>query len=125
MVVLSHLDIRSIRSYNIRHIGHHKAADVKSKTAYGIILNNIVSVYPQYNGAYEGATPRAMVISAYRNVLVNGFTAIGDGNFMSGVPAIAISIEPKMWLFTISILRDSLIHKLILNYTVVQTDLRK
>ncbi|PNN19222.1 hypothetical protein [Staphylococcus warneri] len=45
VVVLSHLDIRSIRSYNIRHIGHHKAADVKSKTAYGVILNNIVSVY--------------------------------------------------------------------------------
>lgn len=95
VVVLSHLDIRSIRSYNIRHIGHHKAADVKSKTAYGIILNNIVSVYPQYNGAYEGATPRAMVISAYRNVLVNGFTAIGDGNFMSGVPAIAIQYRAE------------------------------
>ncbi|PWS15655.1 peptidase G2, partial [Klebsiella pneumoniae] len=95
VVVLSHLDIRSIRSYNIRHIGHHKEADVKSKTAYGVILNNIFSVYPQYNGAYEVVTPRAMVISAYRNVLVNGFTAIGDGILMSCVTAIAIQYRDE------------------------------
>ena len=36
VVFNNHLDIRSIRSYNIRHIGHHKATDAKSKTAYNV-----------------------------------------------------------------------------------------
>ncbi|MEJ7350953.1 peptidase G2, partial [Staphylococcus epidermidis] len=89
------LDIRSIRSYNIRHIGHHKATDAKSKTAYNVTLNNCVALYPQYNGAYEGATPRALVVCAYRNVNINNFTAIGDGNFMAGMPVIVVQYRAE------------------------------
>lgn len=95
VVVSDHLDIKSIRSYNIRHIGHHRAGDVQSKTAYNIMLNNCTSLYPQYNGSYENTTPRAMVICAYRNVVVNNFTAIGDGNFMANMPVIAVQFRAE------------------------------
>lgn len=95
VVFNNHLDIRSIRSYNIRHIGHHKATDAKSKTAYNVTLNNCVALYPQYNGAYEGATPRALVVCAYRNVNINNFTAIGDGNFMAGMPVIVVQYRAE------------------------------
>ncbi|PNN19221.1 hypothetical protein AL513_012775 [Staphylococcus warneri] len=66
-----------------------------------------------------------MVISAYRNVLVNGFTAIGDGNFMSGVPAIAIQYRAEnVALHNINI-KGFTNSQAELNFTVVQTDLRK
>ncbi|MCG2355707.1 peptidase G2 [Staphylococcus epidermidis] len=93
--VSNHLDIGSIRSYNIRHIGHHKATDVQTKTAHSVMLNNCTSLYPQYNGVYPDATPRALVISAYRNVQVNNFTAIGDGNFMANQPAVAVQYRAE------------------------------
>lgn len=80
--VNNHLSVGDTRAYNIRHIGHHRAkTDPKSKTAYDIALNNCVALYPKYNGVYPGSTPRALLISAYRNVAVNNFTAIGDNSF--------------------------------------------
>lgn len=80
--VNNHLSISDTRSYNIRHIGHHRAkTDPKSKTAYDVVLNNCVALYPIANGVYPGATPRALLISAYRNVAVNNFTAIGNSDF--------------------------------------------
>ncbi|MCJ1787218.1 peptidase G2 [Staphylococcus warneri] len=80
--VNNHMSVEDLRSYNIRHIGHHRSkTDVRSVTAYNIMLNNCVALRPKYNGIYPGATPRAMVISAYKNVLINNFTAIGDNDF--------------------------------------------
>lgn len=80
--VNNHVSIEDVRSYNIRHIGHHRPkTDAKSKTAYDVVLNNCLSLYPKYNGVYPGSTPRALLISAYRNVAVNNFTAIGDSDF--------------------------------------------
>lgn len=76
------MSIGDIRSYNIRHIGHHRpATDAKSKTAFDVSLNNCLALYPYYNGIYAGTSPRALLISAYRNVSVNNFTAIGDSRF--------------------------------------------
>ena len=82
--VASHMSIKDNRSYNIRHIGHHIASDVQSKTAYDVMLSNCTAVTPYKNEVYPGSTPRAMVISAYRNVQINNFTAIGDGRFQAG-----------------------------------------
>ncbi|MEB7366922.1 peptidase G2 autoproteolytic cleavage domain-containing protein [Staphylococcus borealis] len=97
--VNNHLSIEDTRAYNIRHIGHHRAkTDAKSKTAYDVSLNNCVALRPKYNGVYPGTTPRALLISAYKNVSVNNFTAIGDTDFSkledgktdSNLPAIAV-----------------------------------
>nr|WP_286313503.1 peptidase G2 autoproteolytic cleavage domain-containing protein [Mammaliicoccus lentus] len=93
--VNQHISINDNRSYNIRHIGHHVAKDVKSKTAEDIVVNNSVAVTPYKNEVYPGSTPRAMVVSAYRNVQINNFTAIGDGRFQAGMPAIAIQYRSE------------------------------
>ena len=93
--VNQHMSVNDNRSYNIRHIGHHVAKDIKSKTAEDIVLNNCVAVTPYKNDVYPGSTPRAMVISAYRNVQINNFTAIGDGTFQAGMPAIAIQYRSE------------------------------
>ncbi|MBI5972232.1 peptidase G2 autoproteolytic cleavage domain-containing protein [Staphylococcus caledonicus] len=80
--VNNHQSVEDIRSYNIRHIGHHlKKTDTPTKTADSVVLNNCTAMYPKYNGVYTGSTPRALVISAYRNVTINNFTAVGDGDF--------------------------------------------
>lgn len=87
----NHLSIEDTRSYNFRHIGHHRrATDVQSKTAYNITMSNSVALYPYANGVYNLTTPRALVISAFKNVAVSNFTAIGDGRFSAGQPAIAL-----------------------------------
>ena len=93
--VNNHISVNDNRSYNIRHIGHHTAKDVQSKTAYDVMLNNCTAVTPYKNEVYPGSTPRAMVISAYRNVQINNFTAIGDGRFQAGMPAIAIQYRSE------------------------------
>ncbi len=93
--VASHMSIKDNRSYNIRHIGHHIASDVKSKTAYDVMLNNCTAVTPYKNEVYPGSTPRAMVVSAFRNVQINNFTAIGDGTFTAGNPVIAVQYRAE------------------------------
>jgi hypothetical protein len=93
--VSNHMSIKDNRSYNIRHIGHHIASDTQSKTAYDVMLNNCTSVTPYKNEVYPGSTPRAMVVSAYRNVQINNFTAIGDGTFQANMPVIAIQYRSE------------------------------
>lgn len=90
IVVNGHISIKDCRSYNPRHIGHHHATTDVSKTAKSIVLNDCIALFPYKNGVYKNADPRALVISAYRNIAVNNFTAIGDSSFTSGQPAIAI-----------------------------------
>ncbi|QSJ04201.1 hypothetical protein vBSscSF1_130 [Staphylococcus phage vB-SscS-F1] len=93
--VNNHISVNDNRSYNIRHIGHHIAKDIQSKTAYDVMLNNCTAVTPYKNEVYPGSTPRAMVVSAYRNVQINNFTAIGDGTFTAGMPVIAIQYRAE------------------------------
>ncbi|WP_436890063.1 peptidase G2 autoproteolytic cleavage domain-containing protein [Mammaliicoccus sciuri] len=93
--VNNHISVNDNRSYNIRHIGHHIASDVQSKTAYDVMLSNCTAVTPYKNEVYPGSTPRAMVISAFRNVQINNFTAIGDGTFTAGNPVIAIQYRSE------------------------------
>lgn len=93
--VNNHISVNDNRSYNIRHIGHHVAKDVQSKTAYDVMLSNCTAVTPYKNEVYPGSTPRAMVISAFRNVQINNFTAIGDGTFTAGNPVIAIQYRAE------------------------------
>lgn len=90
VLVNNHMSIHDSRAYNFRHIGHHRAGDPKSKTAHSIVLSNSTAIEPYDNKVYPNTSPRALVISAYRNVQVNNFSAVGDGKFTAGMPAIAV-----------------------------------
>ena len=90
IMISNHMSIHDSRAYNLRHIGHHRAGDPKSKTAHSLVLNNCTAIEPYDNKVYPNTTPRALVISAYRNVQVNNFSAVGDGKFTAGLPAIAV-----------------------------------
>ena len=93
--VNNHMSVKDNRSYNFRHIGHHSSKDPQSKTAYDITLNNSTAITPYKNDVYPGSDPRALVISAFRNVQVNNFTAIGDGTFTAGQPVIAVQFRAE------------------------------
>lgn len=90
VLISNHMSIHDSRAYNLRHIGHHRAGDPKSKTAHSLLLSNCTAVEPYDNKVYPNTTPRALIISAYRNVQVNNFSAVGDGKFTAGQPAIAV-----------------------------------
>ena len=103
--IIGHLSVNDNRSYNFRHIGHHKNTDQNSKTAYHIQASNIISIAPIFTDLYEGSTPRGMVISAYVHVAVNHFTLIGDINYQyRGNPVIAIQYKARnVYLKNVSI----------------------
>ncbi|MFX3623294.1 MAG: glycosyl hydrolase family 28-related protein [Ectobacillus sp.] len=79
--IIGHISVNDNRSYNFRHIGHHKSTDPESKTAYHIKATNIVAIAPIYTELYTNSTPRGMVVSAYKNIVINGFTLLGDPNY--------------------------------------------
>jgi hypothetical protein len=94
--ILGHLSVNDNRSYNFRHIGHHKRSDSNSKTAYHIEATNIISIAPVFTDLYDGSTPRGMVISAYVHVAVNYFTLIGESNYeYRKNPVIAIQYKAR------------------------------
>ncbi|MDW8564718.1 peptidase G2 autoproteolytic cleavage domain-containing protein [Staphylococcus shinii] len=89
--VNGHVSKDDARSYVLRHIGHHRSkTDDKSKTAYNVVLDNCMAITPFQNNVYHGWTPRALTVSAYRNVQVNNFIAIGDDRFTYGEPVCTI-----------------------------------
>lgn len=96
VVIIGHLSVNDNRSYNFRHIGHHKENDPESKTAINITAANIISIHPVYTELYAHSAPRAMVVSAYKNVAVNHFTAIGDPSYdYNGEPVLAIQYRAR------------------------------
>lgn len=79
VIINGHLSIEDVRSYNFRHIGHHSATDPISLTARNIIASNLSSVNPNNNKGFQGdITPRALAISGYNGVTVNGLSAYTD-----------------------------------------------
>lgn len=94
--IIGHLSVHDNRSFNFRHIGHHKNSDPESKTADSIRATHLVAVAPQYTDLYEGSTPRALVVSAYKNVVINHFTVIGDLNEnFTNQPVMAIQYRAR------------------------------
>ncbi|RFU67334.1 pectate lyase [Peribacillus saganii] len=94
--ITGHLSVNDNRSYNFRHIGHHKMSDPESKTAFNIRAANIVAVAPVFTDLYSGSTPRCMVVAAYKNVAINNFTLIGDPKYdYKGNPMIAIQYRAR------------------------------
>ncbi|MDU9304407.1 peptidase G2 autoproteolytic cleavage domain-containing protein [Staphylococcus coagulans] len=90
VLISNHMSIHDSRAYNLRHIGHHRKGDPKSKTAHSLVLVNCTAIEPYDNKVYPDTTPRALLISAYRNVQIINFSAVGNGDFPSEQPAIAI-----------------------------------
>lgn len=76
-----YISYRDVRAFDLRHIGHHQITDPESTTAYDVTLIDCSAVEPVFNSLYDAVTPRALVISAYKNVNVSGFTAIGDPDY--------------------------------------------
>ncbi len=103
--ITGHLSVNDNRSYNFRHIGHHKNTDPNSKTAHHIQATNIIAIAPTFTDLYEGSTPRGMVISAYVHVAINHFTLIGDQNYQyKKNPVIAIQYKARnIYLKNVSI----------------------
>ncbi|WP_062238120.1 glycosyl hydrolase family 28-related protein [Fictibacillus sp. FJAT-27399] len=94
--IIGHISINDNRSYNFRHIGHHVETDPESKTAFNIKASHIVAVAPIRTPLYRDSTPRAMVISAYKNVAINHFTVIGDSEYdYRGEPVIAVQYRSR------------------------------
>lgn len=88
--VNGHMSIEDVRSYNFRHIGFHSSTDPDSRTARNIICNSLVSIRPNNRKGFQNeATPRALVISAYNGVVVNGLSAYTDdpGELLESVVA--------------------------------------
>ena len=99
VLVNNHMSIHDSRAYNFRHIGHHRAGDVKSKTAHSIVLNNSTAIEPYDNKVYPNTSPRALVISAYKNVQVNNFSAIGDSKYIANQPVVVAQFMSENIMF--------------------------
>jgi hypothetical protein len=105
--IVGHLSVNDNRSYNFRHIGHHKESDPDSKTASNIRATKIISIHPVNTELYQGSTPRAMVISAYKNVAINQFTLIGDPEYdYRGNPVIAVQYKARNIILNSVSIRD-------------------
>lgn len=94
--IVGHLSVNDNRSYNFRHIGHHKQSDPESKTAYNIKATNLISVAPIFSELYLDSNPRSLVVSAYKNVVINNFLLIGDPHYdYKDNPIIAIQYRAR------------------------------
>lgn len=94
--IFGHISYHDNRSYNFRHIGHHLADDPDSKTARFISGTNLVSIEPIRSPLYERSSPRSLVVSAYQDVFIHGFTAVGDPTYdYEANPALAIQYKSR------------------------------
>ena len=79
--IIGHISLNDHRSYNFRHIGHHKGSDAQSKTAFNILACDLVSIEPVFSDLYKDSTPRSLVVSGYQNVVIHHFWSIGDPDY--------------------------------------------
>jgi hypothetical protein len=95
--IIGHLSVNDNRSYNFRHIGHHHADDPESLTAYNIQATNIIAIAPLRTSLYNDSAPRGLVVSGYKNVVINHFTVIGDPDYQdySGGPVLAVQFRAR------------------------------
>lgn len=96
ITINGHIDTGSVRSYNFRHIGFHSGAEPVSVSARDITATNLVSIWPNNDAGFQDdATPRALAISAYHNVTIAGFTAIGRGDYDDNTIAISVQYRAR------------------------------
>ncbi|EIT86031.1 hypothetical protein A374_06916 [Fictibacillus macauensis ZFHKF-1] len=80
-IINGHISVHDNRSFNFRHIGHHIESDPESLSAYNITASRLVAIAPIRTPLYKDSTQRALVVSAYRNVVINHMIAIGDAHY--------------------------------------------
>lgn len=94
--ILGHLSVNDNRAYNFRHIGHHKSTDSESLSAYNITAANLAAFRPIFTDLYQDSTPRGLVVSGYKNVVINHLTMIGDPDYdYKGSPVIAVQYRAR------------------------------
>jgi hypothetical protein len=94
--IVGHISVNDNRSYNFRHIGHHKSTDRESQSAYNITAVNLAAIKPIFTDLYKESKPRGLVVSGYKNVVVNQFTLIGDPDYdYRRIPIIAIQYRAR------------------------------
>lgn len=94
--ISGHLSVNDNRSFNFRHIGHHRAGEEISCSAYHIKAQRLIAVAPIRTALYERSTPRALVISGYTNVAVNRFLFAGDPAYdYDNDPAAAVQFRAR------------------------------
>ncbi|WP_010053225.1 glycosyl hydrolase family 28-related protein [Carnobacterium maltaromaticum] len=93
--IFGHFSYRDNRSYNFRHIGHHKDKDLLSQSAYGIRASFLAAYYPQKTDLYKASEPRGIVVSAYQRVVVNQFIAREEPTTNHEKVAIAIQYRAR------------------------------
>ena len=79
--ISGHLSVNDNRAFNFRHIGHHHPEDEESASAYNITAQKIIAIHPVRTELYKSSAPRALVVSGYRNVVINQFLFAGDPNY--------------------------------------------
>ncbi len=79
--ISGHLSVHDNRSFNFRHIGHHKKEDPESRSAFTIRAQKLVSIEPTETALYKNSSPRSLVVSGYRNVAINRFLFVGDPEY--------------------------------------------
>jgi hypothetical protein len=94
--IVGHISVNDNRAYNFRHIGHHKSTDRESQSAYNITAVNLAAIKPIFTDLYKESKPRGLVVSGYKNVVVNQFTLIGDPDYdYRRIPIIAIQYRAR------------------------------
>ncbi|MCY9334127.1 peptidase G2 [Bacillus spizizenii] len=94
--VYGHQSYRDVRSYDLRHIGHHYANEPWSETARDVTLVDCTAREPVFNDLYAGLQPKALVISAYQRVMISDFRAFGDPNYdYKGTDIIAFQFKSR------------------------------
>lgn len=105
--ISGHLSVHDNRSFNFRHIGHHKKDDPESRSAFNIKAQRLVSIEPIETPLYEGSSPRSLVVSGYRNVAVNQFLFVGNPDYnYKKQPAAAIQYRAACVSLTNGVIRD-------------------
>ncbi|MFD1030525.1 glycosyl hydrolase family 28-related protein [Metaplanococcus flavidus] len=79
--ISGHLSVNDNRAFNFRHIGHHQPGDDESQSAYMISAQKLVAIHPVRTELYKNSSPRALVVSGYKNVVVNRFLFAGDPQY--------------------------------------------
>jgi hypothetical protein len=96
VIIVGHISLNDNRSFNFRHIGHHKSSDAESKSAYNIMGVNLASIAPVFTDLYKDSAPRSLVVSAYKNVVIDHFTCIGNPDYdYKGHPVAAIQYRAR------------------------------
>ncbi len=105
--IVGHISVNDNRSYNFRHIGHHKSTDTETKSASNIIGVNLAAIAPVLTDLYKESTPRGLVISAYKNVAINHFTFIGaPGYDYRNNPCLAIQYRARNMILRNTLIKD-------------------